>query len=309
MANTRRLPSPKGNVRRLLLEGSWQSDFDKELEAGDFDRLELHGSGQVDLVPLAKYADRVTSLWINCPLQSARGMSSLSRLRDLVVSFEVRGADFGSLPEIEDLQLDFWRNEYEAQLPTCAALANLRISGYSGRSLRYFSGFGVLRSLALVAPRIEGLDGLESCQLLSAIKLVKAAQLTDSAAIGSAPVLHSLWIEGAKKIGSIESLARRRGMVDIYLTDTAGLQSTSFLRSSPELKSLWLNTPTVAIDFPAVLAARRIRNFGIRSAGPLPVTEAQFIELAESIGRTVTSVAVVGPRTMPMLQAELVPVS
>jgi hypothetical protein len=126
---------------RLVVQGGWTPDADREISNGGFDRLELVGGEYADFRCLQAHAEKISSLRIDVTCKSAEGLSSLQRLKSLSVGNGISTKfDLGSLKALRQLNFDAWHAKYEQSLAHCDQLESLRIEGYDGTDCSALAG-------------------------------------------------------------------------------------------------------------------------------------------------------------------------
>src|SRR5215469_13800012 len=120
MASANRIKSLDGTTVRLMINGGWSPDADREVVAANFDVLEFHGGSYDDFCFLAPYAKNIRSLYIFDGIWgSSKGLDGLSELREISFGTHIPSVDFAILPSLEFINIDAWYENYLKSLIKC----------------------------------------------------------------------------------------------------------------------------------------------------------------------------------------------
>jgi hypothetical protein len=285
---------------RLLVNGGWSSEAEAAVSAGGFDQLELQRGSYTDLAFLAPLKENVRSLWINAPLKKTEGLSELTGLERLKISYppEQGSLNLEGLKSLKDVVLDEWVDRFRA-FTTNDKIRSLRIAHYPGDDL---AGFQLpnLESLDLIQGKLVSLEGLARLPKLASLGLSHQKKLVDISSVGSCTHLRKLELREA--LPALTEMSAVFGLKNLQELDVRGfsseLRDVHWVKELKHLRVLLLPAVT-EIDWHVVFSLTSLQKLLIPSAVPTKFDTDEIVSIANDHGRNVARATKIGTKKRP----------
>lgn len=194
---------------RAVLKSTWDKSMVLFMKANGVVELELNigkGWSGDDLNFLCHLPElQAFEILDHFRIRNVDPIHALSKLRRLnVTTYCLTKIRFAEFPLLEDCTLE-WRARAKS-LFECTTLKNLFINRYNGPDSDRFRNLTKLVRLGIMNSPMRDINSLTGLRKLERIRLGNMSRLTSLAGLDDLPHLEELWLQGCRKIRSLDGL-------------------------------------------------------------------------------------------------------
>jgi Leucine-rich repeat (LRR) protein len=200
-----------------------------------------------DLAQLHRFSSLRSLFITNRTLSRLDALTALGDLEELSVeSQRPFTIDLVHWPKLRYLCF-LWNSEFR-NLSCAPNLAHLRVFSWKETDLRKLLDAPQLEALDILGGRLLSLRGIETCDELNALQLVRLTKVADFAGLATLRELTSLRIDTCKKFASLDVLAGLENLEDLDISNLGAVASLDPIRKFRKLTKITFAESTNILD-------------------------------------------------------------
>jgi hypothetical protein len=294
----------------LSLRGGWSEKAIAAIATETFDELSINSGDWGNFEPLHPYAEKIRRLNVSSPVDTYRGLETLTNLIDLELHDTPNPPlDLLQFKMLESCYLK-WHKRYPKQFFTLPNLKDITLAYYSEKNCEDLGQSKTLKKIDLRQGSVESLRGLEGLRGLTHLSLAYMRNLNDVSAIGNFRELEALHIEKCPRVLNVDFVSDLPNLRKLFLDCGAnGFVDLTWMTRLRKLVDVLVAIPVENVNWRIVFSLPMLQRVVINAHPGYEISDEEIRAMAKAQGRELADYARAGTRKHPAFKFTMVPVS